>query len=208
MSHYFFHLAFGDRLVPDEEGVELASRSEARGEAEAVIRELSAAQSVGNPRRWAGWFLQVGDEKGQFLRMPIGHPALEIAASRRLAQSAGSKPTRPASVPQVDLSSRSRPAGFVGGLSARQERAAQLLEHSRRLQHELSSLYATSMHLRQRARHLIAYARRVSAAWHDLEILPIANEVVGPLPRTWSLYRACAHGVVSDAPERADISIR
>ena len=43
MPHYFFHLAFGDRLVPDEEGVELASRSEARGEAEAVIRELSAA---------------------------------------------------------------------------------------------------------------------------------------------------------------------
>jgi len=26
MSHYFFHLAFGDRLVPDEEGVELAGR--------------------------------------------------------------------------------------------------------------------------------------------------------------------------------------
>ena len=209
MSHYFFHLAFGDRLVPDEEGVELAGRSEARGEAEAIIREPSAAQSVGNPRRWAGWFLQVADEKGQFLRLPIGHPALEIAAPRRLAQSAGSKSTQPAaSVPQVDLSPRSRPAGFVGGLSARQERAAQLLEHSRRLQHELSSLYATSMHLRQRARHLIAYARRVSAAWHDLEILPIANEVVGPLPRTWSLYRACAHGVVSDAPERADIGIR
>jgi len=205
MSHYF---AFGDRLVPDEEGVELAGRSEARGEAEAIIREPSAAQSVGNPRRWAGWFLHVADEKGQFLRMPIGHPALEIAASRRLAQSAGSEPTQPASVPQVDLSSRSRPAGFVGGLSARQERAAQLLEHSRRLQHELSSLYATSRHLRQRARHLIAYARHASAAWHDLEILPIANEVVGPLPRTWSLYRACAHGVVSDAPERADISIR
>src|SRR5881398_3635428 len=98
MSHYFFHLAFGDRLVPDEEGVELAGRSEARGEAEAIIREPSAAQSVGNPRRWAGWFLQVGDEKGQFLRMPIGHPALEIAASRRLAQSAGSKrPGRQAS---------------------------------------------------------------------------------------------------------------
>ena len=85
MPHYFFHLAFGDRLVADEEGVELAGRSEACGEAEAIIRELSAAQSVGNPRRWAGWFLQVGDEKGQFLRMPIGHPALEIAASRRLA---------------------------------------------------------------------------------------------------------------------------
>jgi len=182
MPHYFFHLAFGDRLVPDEEGVELASRSEARGEAEAVIRELSAAQSVGNPRRWAGWFLQVADEKGQFLRLPIGHPALEIAAPRRLAQSAGSKSTQPAaSVPQVDLSPRSRPAGLVGGLSARQERAAQLLEHSRRLQHELSSLYATSMHLRQRACQLVAHARRASAAWRDVDIFSIANGVVRPL---------------------------
>src|SRR5947208_4550855 len=123
MPHYFFHLAFGDRLVPDEEGVELAGRSEARGEAQAVIRELSAARSVGNPRRWAGWFLQVADEKGQFLRVPIGHPALEIAAPRRLAQSAGSEPTQPASFPQVDLSPRSQPAGLVRGLSARQERA-------------------------------------------------------------------------------------
>ena len=176
MPHYFFHLAFGDRLVPDEEGVELAGRSEARGEAEAIIREPSAAQSVGNPRRWAGWFLQVGDEKGQFLRMPIGHPALEIAAPRRLAQSAGSKPTQPAaSVPQVDLSPRSRPAGLVGGLSARQERAAQLLEHSRRLQHELSSLYATSRHLRQRACQLVAHARRASAAWRDIDLFPIAK---------------------------------
>ena len=26
MPHYFFYLAFGDRLVPDEEGVELAGR--------------------------------------------------------------------------------------------------------------------------------------------------------------------------------------
>ena len=26
MPRYFFHLSFGDRLLPDEEGVELASR--------------------------------------------------------------------------------------------------------------------------------------------------------------------------------------
>src|SRR5262249_50046501 len=54
MPHYFFHLAFGDRLVPDEEGVQLASRSQARSEAEAVIRELSDAQSGSNPPRWGG----------------------------------------------------------------------------------------------------------------------------------------------------------
>jgi hypothetical protein len=27
MPHYFFHLVFGDRHMPDEEGVELAGRS-------------------------------------------------------------------------------------------------------------------------------------------------------------------------------------
>ena len=125
-------------------------------------------------------FVPAGSETPQQYRC---QPALEIAAPRRLAQSAGSKPTQPAaSVPQVDLSPRSRPAGLVGGLSARQERAAQLLEHSRRLQHELSSLYATSMHLRQRACQLVAHARRASAAWRDIDLFPIANEVVGPLP--------------------------
>ena len=81
MPHYFFHLAFGDRFVPDEEGVELASRSEARAEAGKVIRELSDAQFRGNPRRWAGWFLQVADEKGEFLRTAIGLPPCSEAAA-------------------------------------------------------------------------------------------------------------------------------
>jgi hypothetical protein len=80
MPLYFFHLSFGHRILPDEEGVELPNRSAARAEASAVIRELSNPEVCVNPRRWASWFLQVADEKGQFLRMPIGHPALEIVA--------------------------------------------------------------------------------------------------------------------------------
>jgi hypothetical protein len=80
MPLYFFHLSFGDRTVPDDEGVELPSRSTAREEALAVIRDLSDPEVAGNPRRWASWFLQVADERGEFLRLPIGHPALEIVA--------------------------------------------------------------------------------------------------------------------------------
>jgi hypothetical protein len=38
MPLYFFHLSFGHRIVPDEEGVELPNRSAAREEALAVIR--------------------------------------------------------------------------------------------------------------------------------------------------------------------------
>ena len=40
MPHYFFHLSFGQRMVRDEEGVELPNRSAARDEAPAVVRDL------------------------------------------------------------------------------------------------------------------------------------------------------------------------
>ena len=78
MPLYFFHLSFGDRTVPDDEGVELPNRFAAREEALAVIRDLSNPEIAGNPRRWASWFLQVADEGGEFLRLPIGRPALEV----------------------------------------------------------------------------------------------------------------------------------
>ncbi len=82
MPHYFFHLAFGTRTVPDEEGIELPDRSAARAEALAVIRDLSEERTGGNSRRWAGWFLQLADEQGQFFRTPIGHPARAAPRSR------------------------------------------------------------------------------------------------------------------------------
>jgi hypothetical protein len=81
MPLYFFHLSFGDRTVADEEGVELPNRAVAREEALAVIRDLADPDVAGNPRRWASWFLQVADEAGQFLRMPIGHPAFEVVTA-------------------------------------------------------------------------------------------------------------------------------
>lgn len=99
MPLYFFHLSFGDRTVPDDEGVELPSRSAAHEEALAVIRDLSDPEIAGSARRWASWFLQVADEGGAFLRMPIGHPALEIVApdtAEPRAEQPELLPTRPA----------------------------------------------------------------------------------------------------------------
>jgi Domain of unknown function (DUF6894) len=84
MPHYFFHLSFGRRVVPDGEGVELPNRSAARDEAFAVIRDLANPGIGGNSRRWASWFLEVADERGRFFRMPIGQPALEVVTPDRL----------------------------------------------------------------------------------------------------------------------------
>src|SRR5262249_28952314 len=78
MPLYFFHLNFGDRVLPDDEGVELPNQSAAREEALAVVRDLVEPKSGSNTRRWATWFLQVADDRGQFFRTPIGRPALEI----------------------------------------------------------------------------------------------------------------------------------
>jgi hypothetical protein len=71
MPRYFFHLSFGQRIVPDEDGVELPNRSAARDEALTVVRELSGPEVADNPRRWASWFLQVADERGHFFRTPL-----------------------------------------------------------------------------------------------------------------------------------------
>src|SRR5437868_63954 len=51
MPRYFFHLSFGQRVVPDEEGVELPNRSAARDEALAVIRDLANPEIGGSGGR-------------------------------------------------------------------------------------------------------------------------------------------------------------
>ena len=102
MPRYFFHLTFGRRTVPDEEGVELPDRTAAREEALAVVRDLANPELRGNPRRWASWFLEVADATGGFFRTPIGHPALEIASPQtntRRAEEPESQPLWPARSP-------------------------------------------------------------------------------------------------------------
>jgi hypothetical protein len=103
MPCYFFHLSFGQRIVPDEEGVELPNRIAARDEALAVVRDLANPEHRGNPRRWASWFLEVADETGRFFRTPIGHPALELVTpetnARRLNSLTCSRCGQPQSRP-------------------------------------------------------------------------------------------------------------
>jgi len=183
MPHYFFHLAFGTRTVLDEEGIELPDRSAARAEALAAISELSDAPTGGNSRRWAGWFLQLADEQGQFFRTPIGHPALELATPDRPAEERSLNPasaTSPAR--QGATSAPTEVAELVRQLSTRQQHAAQLLEHSRRLHHELSSLCAANERIRARSRELVAYARLVTAKSNDAGVLQMANALAPPSP--------------------------
>src|SRR5262245_16526276 len=159
MPRYFFHLQFGQRVVPDEEGVELPSRTAARNEALAVVRDL-ANPEVGGSRLWASWFLEVADDRGEFFRAPIGHPALEVVTPGR--------PDYGAEDPQLEsihraataslrdrAAGRSRSAELVRQMSARRERTAQLLKANERLRQELSSLCLASQNIRIRTSRLV-----------------------------------------------------
>src|SRR5262245_11103138 len=181
MPHYFFHLAYGTRTVLDEEGIELPDRSAARAEALAAISELSDAPTGGNSRRWAGWFLQLADEQGQFFRTPIGHPALELATPQRSVEEHSLNPASATSPARQGATSAStQVAELVWQLSTRQQHAAQLLEHSRRLHHELSSLCAANERIRAHARELVAYARLVTAKSDGTGVFQVANALARP----------------------------
>jgi Domain of unknown function (DUF6894) len=161
MPRFFFHLNFGQRLVPDEEGVELANRSAARQEALAVVHDLANPEIGGNARRWASWFLQVADEEGPFFRTPIGHPALEIVAADAQephAEPGGLRPIPATAVAQQGPTPRTRRA-LVHQVWALRQHTAQLMAHNRQLREELSSLYSWTEDVRRRARDALALAR-------------------------------------------------
>src|SRR5262245_39233532 len=131
MPLYYFHLSFGDRLLPDEEGVDLASRLAAREEALAVVRELSG--SVAN--RWASWFLRVADRGGQFLSLPLGHPALELVSNDGPSTSPLTPPP-PEAHPddrKRAAASTERAASLVAEAWVLHRRTAELLERNRQL---------------------------------------------------------------------------
>ena len=187
MPLYYFHLSFGERMAPDEEGVELPDRAAAREEALAVIQDLSDGQ---NGRRWASWFLDVNDEQGSFLRLPIGYPALEVLPKDE-------RPQRAASGFQLDYPTvplEPVPAGLFGGRAAALIRArlaiskqtAALLEQNRHLRQELLSELSWCQRVRQRTRQLTAPAgvwgggsavtladdrRRLHGKWPQLVLL-------------------------------------
>jgi hypothetical protein len=147
MPRYFFHLSFGQRLVADEEGVELPNRSAARDEALAVVRELANPEVGGNARRWASWFLQVVDDEGQFFRTPVGYPALEIVTADGQEPDVEERRIRP------------NPAARLAQQSAVRQHTAQLMADNRRLREELSSLYLASENIRLHARRTLALAQ-------------------------------------------------
>jgi hypothetical protein len=183
MPLYFFHLSFGDRTVADDEGVELPSRSAARAEAAAVIRDLADPEIAGNPRRWASWFLQVADEGGEFLRMPIGHPALEVVSSdgeQLHTEVSEFKPIRPAATVATGQGRRS--AALVQQMSEVRKRTEQLIQRNQQLRHELSSVLAVSENVQVRARHLVAYARFAAQPAHAMDAYRVANKPRRPPP--------------------------
>jgi hypothetical protein len=188
MPLYFFHLSFGDRTVPDDEGVELPNRSAAREEALAVVRDLSNPEVAGNPRRWASWFLQVADEGGEFLRMPIGHPALEVVASdgqQPQAESSEMKPIRPAT------RQGRRSASLVQQMSAVRKQTEQLLQRNQQLRHELSVVCLASESIRVRASRLVSLARRAGSPTGDIEAYRIANKPTRHTPHLVVLPGGC-----------------
>jgi hypothetical protein len=192
MPLYFFHLSFGDRTVPDDEGVELPNRSAAREEALAVVRDLSNPEVAGNPRRWASWFLQVADEGGEFLRMPIGHPALEVVTSdgqQPQAESSEMKPTRPAGTVATRQGPRSAP--LVQQMSAVRKQTEQLLQRNQQLRHELSVVCLASESIRVRASRLVSLARRAGSPTGDIEAYRIANKPTRHTPHLVVLPGGC-----------------
>ena len=167
MPRYFFHLRFGQRVLPDEEGVELPNRTAARDEALAVVRDLANPEHRGNPRRWASWFLEVTDETGGFFRTPIGHPALEVVSpqtnSHRQEEPEVQLPGQRRAPPPTF--SHSVTAEIVREMVARRETTLQLLKHNEQLRRELSSICLASEGIRIRANRLVSLARAAGARY-------------------------------------------
>jgi hypothetical protein len=155
MPRYFFQLSFGQRIVPDDEGVELPSRSAARDEALAVVRELANRGVDRNARRWASWFLQVADEQGPFFRTPISYPALEVVTPAHAPRAENPE----TAALREDAPGMARSAEIVRQLTKRRQWTVQLLKHHERLRRELLSLCLASEGIQMRVSRLISLAR-------------------------------------------------
>jgi hypothetical protein len=162
MPLYYFNLCFGERMLPDEEGMELPDRAAAREEALAVVRDLSDRE---DGRRWASWFLEVADEQGSFLRLPIGYPALEVLPKDGPKNGRHPEPSASAfglahPLPSFEAApqgmSSDRPAALVRQRLAIGQRTSELLQQSRRLRDELSSEFSLSQQIRLRTRRLLS----------------------------------------------------
>jgi hypothetical protein len=162
MPHYFFHLKFGDRISPDEEGAELRDRAAAREEALGIVRDLSHPATRKNLRRWAGWFLQVADAAGDFLRVPIGYPALELVPKSSSLPAAEQPRVRKTAALRELPSSRpaeNNTTQLVAQILERRRRTLELVNHNQQLRDELSTLHLQSQEIRNRTRFVVSAAR-------------------------------------------------
>jgi hypothetical protein len=159
MPVYHFHLGFGGRIIPDDEGIELRDRAAAREEACAVIRELSHWRTVaGSADRQTRWFSRVSDDEGPFLHLSADRPQLEVVAVPRPPAAAAPLPSTHA---PTDLDAKL--AELVLQLLERRERTVQLLEINGRLRRELSSELRSSKTIRSQISRLLAGLRPPAA---------------------------------------------
>src|SRR5262245_10253703 len=162
MPRYFFHLRFGQRVLPDEEGIELENRAAARDEALAVVHDLTNPKVKDARQRWASWFLEVADERSGFFRTPIGHPALELVTPDRQAPGGAKpelRPVRAESALPEEAHAGGRTAEIVRQRAALHQRSAQLLKENHQLQSELLSLRLVTEALLARTQRLVSLAR-------------------------------------------------
>jgi hypothetical protein len=141
-----------------------------------VIRDLSNPEVAGNPRRWASWFLQVADEGGEFLRMAIGHPALEVVTPD--GRQSEAEPSKEESTPfaaTVATRQGRRSAALVQQMAAVRRHTEQLLQRNQQLRQELSSLCVASASIRVRASRVVSLARLASPAG-ETEVYRAANK--------------------------------
>jgi uncharacterized protein DUF6894 len=166
MPRYFFHLSFGQRVVPDEDGIELANRTAARDEAVAVVSDLANPEIGGNSRRWASWFLEVADERERFFRTPIGYPALEVVAPDTCTPRTKEPVLKPApaaaTAPLAHGPFTGDTAKIVQQMAARRRRTMQFLKANKQLRRELTSVCLASEGIRVRTDRLVSLARAAS----------------------------------------------
>jgi hypothetical protein len=107
----------------------------------------------------------VADEGGEFLRAPIGHPALEVVSKDRRATSA--LPPTPQPRP-VQPAQRQRAGTSLSTLAcqllARKAKTSALMKENHRLREEVSRVAARCAEARAQAEFALAYARRVGWA--------------------------------------------
>ena len=166
MPRYFFGLRFGDERLTDEEGVTLSGPRSAREEAIGIVRDLLAPAQC-NRRRWVGWSVIVGDERGHELgQFPVADTTLRGMQNwLRTSGLGGRKPGAPAA-------SGPNFRQLKEQLRSVEARTRQLEEHGADLRNGLREQVAASQAAILRARELMA---RSSTPETPFELQPRAT---------------------------------